>query len=89
MTNKKSQIVTKDYFDVQLNLKLSQQKDEIIEEFKKFRSDFYDKIDPILKEVKDSRDERTLQADHISQQGDRIENLEKIHPQGKHLRQFN
>lgn len=73
--------VTKDYLDIRLD----RQKDEIIEEFKKFRSDFYDKIDPILKEVKASQEERLILSDHSQNQSDRIEVLEKIHPQGRHL----
>lgn len=73
--------VTKDYLD----LSLDQQKDDIIEEFKKFRSDFYERIDPILKEVKTNREERTIQSEHLKNCADKIEILEKIHPQGTHL----
>jgi len=43
----------------------------------KFKSDFFDKVDPILKEVVTSRDERTVS-------NKRLEKLEEIHPQGKH-----
>ncbi|MBU0569993.1 hypothetical protein KKB40_04400 [Patescibacteria group bacterium] len=49
-----------------------------------FRSDFYEKIDPILKEVLTARDERPIIVHRQSDHEDRIENLEKIHPQGKH-----
>ena len=62
--------------------------DEIEQKFEnkliKFRDDFYTKIDPILKEVVTNRDERTLLSAHSKDHTDRIENLEKIHPQGKH-----
>lgn len=45
--------------------------------FIKFRSDFYDKIDPILKEVVASREERTIVAEKLSNHEDRIEKLEQ------------
>ncbi len=64
--------VTKDYLDI----KLDQQKGDIVDEFKNFRSDFYEKVDPVLKEVAAAQHRRNR---------DRIERLEKIHPQGKHL----
>ncbi len=72
---------TKNYLDT----KLDQQKDGIVDEFKKFRSNFYDKIDPILKEVLASREERTIRAEQHRRSQDRIEKLERIHPQGRHL----
>ncbi len=50
-----------------------------------FKSEFFEKIDPILKETTTNREERTLQADRISNHEDRIEKLENIHPQGRHL----
>lgn len=46
-------------------------------DFEDFRSKFFDKIDPILKEVTTAREERPL-IEH------RIETLEEIHPKGKH-----
>jgi hypothetical protein len=73
--------VSKGYLDVRLD----QQKDDIIDEFKKFRSDFYVKIDPILKEVTAKSKERTVQADQIKRHEDRIEALEKCCPQNGHL----
>ena len=50
----------------------------------KLKSDFVDKIDPILKEVTTSREERPIIAKRQTDHEDRIENLEKIHPHGKH-----
>lgn len=43
----------------------------------KLKSDFLEKIDPILKEVKTAREERTLIES-------RLEALENIHRKGKH-----
>lgn len=47
-----------------IDTKLSLQKDEIIEAteeiFTKYKSEFFEKIDPILKEVQDNREERVL-----------------------------
>jgi len=51
----------------------------------KFKDEFYTKIDPILKEVVASREDRTIGAEQHLRNQDRIEELEKIHPQGKHL----
>ena len=46
------------------------------EEFQKYRSDLFDKLDVILKEVLASREEQTLIAHRISDHEDRIEVLE-------------
>ena len=42
------------------------------------KSEFFVKIDPILKEVETAREERPLIEN-------RLEKLEEIHPEGKHL----
>ncbi len=54
------------------------------QDFEEFKSSFFDKIDPILKEVVAKREERVIRAEQIRRHEDRISNLEKIHPQGKH-----
>jgi hypothetical protein len=41
------------------------------------KSDFYNKIDPILKEVVANQEERTLLSHKVSDHEDRIENIEK------------
>jgi predicted transcriptional regulator len=55
--------------------------DEMEERFEakltEFRDDFYTKIDPILKEVAASREERLIISQHLSDQNDRIEKVEK------------
>ncbi len=44
----------------------------------KFKSEFFEKVDPILKEVTTAREERPLIEN-------RLEALEEIHPKGKHV----
>lgn len=46
------------------------------EDFQAFRSDFFEKIDPILKEVVASREERVIQDKNISDHEDRIQKIE-------------
>lgn len=41
------------------------------------KSDFYNKIDPILKEVVANQEERTILSHKASDHEDRIENIEK------------
>ena len=53
-------------------------------DLQQFKSDFFDKIDPVLKEIMDNREERTILAHRQSDHTDRIESLEEIHPKGKH-----
>lgn len=81
MANKNSDLVTKNYLDV----KLDEQEQQFEGKLTEFKSEFFDKIDPVLKEVTANREDRTLQSDRISNHEDRIEKLEKIHPQRKQL----
>jgi len=66
----------------QIDRRLGNQKEEILEEIDgkltKLKSEFFKKIDPILKEVTTAREERPLIEN-------RIESLEEIHPKGKHI----
>lgn len=71
--------------DKKLTLRLDEQEQKFETKLTEFRDDFYTKIDPILKEVTASREERTIAAEQHRRNQDRIEKLEKIHPQGKHL----
>ena len=61
--------------------KMDSQKQDILEEmdnkFQNLKSDFFERIDPILKEVTTAREERPLIEN-------RLEALEEIHPDGKH-----
>ncbi len=50
-----------------------------------FKDEFYTRIDPILKEIVDSREDREIGAEQHLRNQDRIDKLEKIHPQGNHL----
>jgi len=50
-----------------------------------FKSDIFDKIDSVLKELVAMREELTIVTHRVSDHEDRLEKLEKIHPHGKHL----
>ena len=56
---------------------LNQIKEILDEKLTNLKSEFFERIDPILKEVVTSREERPLVIS-------RIEKIEKIHPEGKH-----
>ena len=71
--------------DQRLDLKLGEQEEKFEAKITEFKDEFYTKIDPILKEVVASREDRVLAAEQHRRNEDRIEKLEKIHPQGKHL----
>lgn len=61
---------------------------EVREMMKKFRSDFATMKDEIIGELVKSREETTiLKGDHqrVLDLEDKMEDLEKIHPQGQHV----
>lgn len=68
--------------DKRIGIRLETQKEEILEEIDekltKLKSDFFERVDPVLKEVTTAREERPLIEN-------RIEALEEIHPKGKHV----
>jgi len=74
---------------VRQEFKFENKLDDIEQKFEakltKFRDGFYTKIDPILKEVKTNHEERVIAAAQHRRNQDRIEALEEIHPQGKHV----
>jgi len=51
--------------------------EKLDEKLTQLKSDFYEKIDPILKEVVDAREDRAITNHRLSQ-------LEDLHPDGKH-----
>ncbi len=51
--------------------------DKLDNKLTKLKSEFFERLDPILKEVTTAREERPLVEN-------RIEALEEIHPKGKH-----
>lgn len=51
----------------------------------KFKDEFYSKIDPILKEVVASREDRLIGTKQHIRNETRIEKLEKIHPHNTRL----
>ncbi|OGM07984.1 hypothetical protein A2159_03825 [Candidatus Woesebacteria bacterium RBG_13_34_9] len=64
-------------FEAKLTEELGNQEQKYESKLTEFKSEFFEKIDPILQEVKTARDERPLIIN-------RVEKLERIHPQGKH-----
>jgi hypothetical protein len=71
--------------DEKLTSKLDEQEQKFEAKLTEFRDDFYTKIDPILKEVVASREDRLMGSEQHHRNEDRIEKLEKIHPGGRHL----
>jgi|SRR3989344_5836886 len=68
-----------------LDNSLDKQEQKFEAKITEFKDEFYTKIDPILKEVVASREERIMCAEQHRRNQDRIEKLEKVHPQGRHL----
>lgn len=64
--------------DRKLTEKLDEQEDKFEKKLTEIKSEFFEKIDPILKEVTTAREERPLLEN-------RLEALEEIHPDGKHV----
>ncbi|AKM83458.1 hypothetical protein A2422_01125 [Candidatus Woesebacteria bacterium RIFOXYC1_FULL_31_51] len=83
LTNKDINIID-NLLDRRLDKRFLEQEDKFDKKLTEFKSEFFDRIDPILKEVVASREERTLISEHLSDHSDRIETLEKIHSKGKH-----
>ena len=60
-----------------LQEELDNQEESFEKKLTEVKSEFFEKIDPILKEVVTAREERPLIEN-------RLEALEEIHPQGRH-----
>lgn len=60
-----------------LEVALDNQEQKFEAKVDEFKDDFYTKIDPILKEVVASREERAILSQHSSDQANRIEKIEK------------
>jgi len=84
-------ITKKDLIDLEKrsNNNLDQKLDDQEQKFEKtvtnFKDKFYTKIDPILKEVVASREDRLIGSEQHIRNEQRIEKLEKIHSKGKHV----
>ena len=77
-------------FDEKLEEKLELKLNQKLEEKLKFIPStelFLSWMDKLMGEIKDSREEQTMLLGRQSDHSDRIEELEKIHPQGKHFAQ--
>lgn len=49
------------------------------------KEEYYEREDKTMKELKEIREEITVLGGRVSNHSDRIEVLEKIHPQGAHF----
>lgn len=49
------------------------------------KDEFYEETLKVLKGIEDLKDEKDILSHNVSDHSDRIEKLEKIHPQGGHL----
>jgi hypothetical protein len=66
-------------FEVKVDEKFENFKEKMDEKFTQQRSDFFDKIDPVLKEVKANSEERIINDHRIADHEDRITALESTH----------
>lgn len=66
-----------DIFDAKSGSKMDELEQKFEKKLVEFKSEFFEKIDPVLKEVVTAREERPLIEN-------RIEKLEEIHSSGKH-----
>ena len=60
-----------------ITTELSQQEEKYEKKLEEFKSEFFDRVDPILKEVVASREERTIMAHYITELRERVEKIEK------------
>jgi hypothetical protein len=74
---KSDKIWVENLFDRKTGSKMEELEEKFESMLIEFKSEFFDKIDPILKEVTIAQDERTLLEN-------RVEKLEEIHTSGKH-----
>ena len=80
MTNQKFLTETDiDYLEKRLK-KIFPTKDE----FKELKSDIFDKLDAILKEIQVGQEERLIQSHQATRLEKQVSALQKIHPQGRH-----
>ncbi|OGM76548.1 hypothetical protein A2210_02740 [Candidatus Woesebacteria bacterium RIFOXYA1_FULL_40_18] len=74
---KSDKVWVKDLLNNTLENALDRQEQKFEAKIVEVKDDFYNKIDPILKEVVASREERTILSQHSKEQADRIEKVEK------------
>lgn len=79
---KKNRILTES--DIEYLAKRLEEKFITKDEFNKYKNDIFDKLDRILGEIVSTREEMIAISHRTSDHEDRLEDLEKIHPKGKH-----
>ncbi len=70
-------------FEAKIDSALDNQEQKFEAKIVEIKNDFYEKIDPVLKEVMASREERELLSHRVSNHEDRLEKVEKkldLHP---------
>lgn len=65
-------------FREEMNDRFSDFRDEIASMLTQLKSDFFERIDPILKEVPASREERTIVTEKVSDHEEKLSKLEKV-----------
>ncbi len=75
--------LTSRVFKIELALEKTVSKSDL----EQFRSDLFTKVDSLLKEARDYRDEQSVHQVQHDRVNERVAELEKIHPQGQHLPQ--
>ena len=78
----------KDLMEVTIDEKLEEKLDQKLDEKLKYlptKDEFYERTDQIMTELKDMREEMTVFNGRVADHGDRLEDLEKIHPHGHHV----
>ena len=79
MSKKKSsdsEILTKENFEILLEGKLSESEDRMKNFITENNSAMYSRIDPLLKEIVDSREDRAITTDKLEDHERRIQKLE-------------
>lgn len=69
--------------DDRLDVKLDEKLDEKLK-YLPTKDEFYKRMDEVMGELQTMRDELAIGTYHTSDQEERLQVLEKIHPDGKH-----
>ena len=72
----RAEMLTETNFERRMDLRDEAMLLQVRDMFLEFRSDFYTRIDPVLKEVNDNFEERTIQSQRIYEHEKRIKKLE-------------
>jgi predicted nuclease with TOPRIM domain len=76
-------VIIEDIVERKLEEKLEEKFDEKLK-FLPTKDEFYTKMDEVMGELKAIREEQVIGSHQLGNHEDRLERLEKIHPQGQH-----